>query len=121
MGWHWETWANSWRAWWNICGRDPEGIYQNIEIKWNQFQGKKGKFVAYFIPDDEPDNLISVSFDQIPSVSTPNSASSTPGCSKTPSFSFKEVMLKRLDDVQNSHVRQQNLLENRKRLTLTDQ
>ena len=43
----------------------------------------------------------------MPSASTPNSVSSTPGCSKTLSFSFKEVMLKRLDDVQNGHVRQQ--------------
>ena len=78
-----------------------------VEGSVGTFQGKKGKFVAYFIPDDEPENLISVSLYQIPSVSTPNSASSTPGCSKSPSFSFKEVMLKRLDDVQNSHVHQQ--------------
>ena len=44
----------------------------------------------------------------MPSALTPNSVSSTPGCSKIPSFSFKEVMLKQLDDVQNGHVRQQN-------------
>ena len=87
-----------------------------VEGSVGTFQGKKGEFIAYFIPDDEPDNLIPVSFDQMPSASTPNSASSTPGCSKTSSVSFKEVMLKRLDDVQNSHVRQQKPSGKRKKV-----
>ena len=39
-----------------------------VEGSVGTFQGKKGKFVAYFIPDDEPDNLISVSLYQISSV-----------------------------------------------------
>ena len=52
----------------------------------------------------------------MPSPSRPNSVSSTPGSSKTPSFSFTEAMLKHLDDVQNSHVRQQKPSEKRKKV-----
>ena len=59
-----------------------------VEGSVGMFEDKKGKLIAYFISHDELDNLILVTVDQMPSASTPNSASSTPRCSKTQSFSL---------------------------------
>ena len=84
------------------------------------YQGRKGKFVTYFIPDDQPDQLIKVpeSFmmpetptlpltpsgsstpTQIPSSSSSSSLSAA-NAQSLKRFTFQEVVLKKMDDLQN--------------------
>ena len=78
------------------------------------YQGKQGKFITYFIPDEEPENLIRVPVthaNTIPGIaaSMPGSASSSSPCCSTPTsmakFSFKDVIL--IDKLQNERQPQQ--------------
>ena len=106
----------------------------------SSYQGRAGRIVTYFIPDDEPDNLI-----RLPSSAVDTSCSSdtsirssnanTPSVSEstilspssfTPkqpltslkalatSAGFKEVLLKRLDSIQTPKVTPQAAARRRK-------
>jgi len=66
-----------------------------------EYQGKKGKIVQlqFFVPNDEPDNLIPLSQNiQTPSSSTCSTPTFTPNSSIVSETSFKEVLLKKIDE-----------------------
>ena len=73
-----------------------------------EFQGKKGKFISFFIPEDEPGNFIRVPPIQGKLPLTPCSSCSrnaSPSSSRadlpietTPKYGFKELCLRRLDE-----------------------
>ena len=113
---------------------------QNL-VNMSSYQGRAGRFVTYFISDDEPDNLIrlpssavdtscssidtsnrssnantpSVSESTIlsPSSSTPKQPLTSLKASAT-SAGFKEVLLKRLDSIQTPKVTPQAAARRRK-------
>ena len=73
-----------------------------------EFQGRKGKFISFFIPEDEPTNFIRIPPIQGKLPLTPCSSSSrnaSPSSSltdlsteTTPKYGFKELCLRRLDE-----------------------
>ena len=70
-----------------------------------EFQGKKGKFISFFIPEDEPGNFIRVPPIQGKLPLTSCSRNASPSSSRadlpietTPKYGFKELCLRRLDE-----------------------
>ena len=69
------------------------------------YQGRTGKIIQYFVPDDEPGNLIRIESSEIniPTTSTPSS-----------NENFQSLVLKRLDKIASGPAEKQNVSTRRK-------
>ena len=69
------------------------------------YQGRTGKIIQYFVPDDEPGNLIRIESSEIntPTNSTPSS-----------NENFQSLVLKRLDKIASGPAEKQNVSTRRK-------